>query len=63
MTADAVSLRLAELGLRMPAAEMPAFTALVADMHAAAAVARRPLPYACEPAATFALPFSAGPSL
>ena len=57
MNADAVSLRLAELGLRMPAAEMPAFTALVADMQAAAEVARRPLPYACEPAAIFALPF------
>ena len=56
MTTDAVSARRSELSLRVPAAELEALTALVADMHAASVRAQRPLPYACEPACTFALP-------
>jgi hypothetical protein len=56
MNTDAVAGRLRELGLHLPAAEMEALTALVADMHAASAVAQRPPPYATEPACVFALP-------
>ena len=55
MSDGAVHSRLAELGLRVPAAEMDAFAALVADMQEAARVARRELPYRCEPACVFAL--------
>lgn len=46
---------LTELGLRLPASELDDFTALVADMQAAAEVARRVLPYACEPACILVL--------
>jgi len=54
VSADVVA-RLAELGLRLPASELDDFTALVADMQAAAEVARRALPYACEPACILVL--------
>jgi hypothetical protein len=59
MNSDAVAGRLSELGLHVPAAELEALTALVADMHAASAMAQQPLPYACEPACVFALPHPA----
>ena len=51
-----VAARLAELGLRLPASELDGFAALVADMQAAAEMARRVLPYACEPACILVLP-------
>ena len=41
--------RLQAAGLRLPEAEMAAFTDLVTDMRAAAAVAQRPLHYWDEP--------------
>ncbi len=44
-----VAARLQAAGLRLPEAEMAAFTDLVKDMAAAAAVAQRPLHYADEP--------------
>jgi len=50
-----VAARLTELGLRLPASELDDFTALVADMQAAAEVARRVLPYAREPACILVL--------
>ena len=56
MNTGAVAERLSALGLRLPAAELDVFAALVADMHAASAFAQRKLPYACEPAGVFALP-------
>ena len=55
MSAERIAARLAELGLRIPAEEFADFAALVADMEQAAAAARQPLPYRCEPASTFAL--------
>lgn len=55
MNADVVTARLAELGLRLPASELGDFTALVADMQAAAEVARHVLPYTCEPACILVL--------
>ena len=55
MSADVVRARLAELGLRLPASEPDDFTALVADMQAAAEAARRTLPLACEPACILVL--------
>ena len=58
MTREELLAGLSARGLRVPEAELDEFAALVADMQSAAEVARRPLPYACEPASTFAL---AGP--
>jgi hypothetical protein len=44
-----VTARLNEAGLRLPDSDLAAFTDLVTDMHAAAAVAQRPLHYWDEP--------------
>jgi hypothetical protein len=51
-----IAARLQEAGLRLPAAEMAAFTDLVNDMRAAAAVAQRPLHYTDEPSNVLRLP-------
>jgi hypothetical protein len=44
-----VTARLQAAGLRLPDADLPAFTDLVTDMQGAAAIAQRPLHYWDEP--------------
>ena len=57
MAAPQLPERMAELGLRLPAAEMPAFAVIVADTDRIAAWVRSEmLHYADEPATCFAAP-------
>jgi hypothetical protein len=55
MDEAAITARLNELGLRLLDSDRPGFTALIADMEAASALAAQPLQPAEEPAAVLTL--------